>query len=94
MKKLMGMVTLCGLATLLNAGMMDQVISKATEHVKAKATEKVQEKATDMAKKEAEKSLKDGSLKEKAIEKAKEVADKHTNGKASQAIDAVKSFTK
>ncbi len=78
------------ITAVLNAGLMDAVTSKATDVVK----DKVQEKATDMAKDQAKKSLTDGSLKDKAIDKVKEVADDHTDGKASQVIDAVKGYTK
>ncbi len=77
--------------TVVNASsLLDGAMSQATDMAKEKATEK----ATDMAKDQAKKSLTDGSMKDKAIEKATEVADEHTDGKASQAIEAVKSFKK
>ena len=79
------------LITVANAGSLTEM---ATSIVKEKAEQKVQEKATEMATEQAKKSLKDGSLKEKAIKKATEVADKHTDGKASKAVEAVKSLTK
>ena len=77
--------------TVVNASsLLDGAMTEATDVVKEKATEK----ATDMAKDQAKKSLTDGSMKDKAIEKATEVADEHTDGKASQALEAVKSFKK
>ena len=84
-------VAAAALVTVANAGSLTDM---ATSMVKEKAEKKVQEKATEMATEQAKKSLKDGSLKEKAIKKATEVADKQTGGKASKAVEAVKSLTK
>jgi hypothetical protein len=90
-KIIFSLVTILALGAVANANsLVDGLTAKATDVVKDKAEKKATEVATDQAKK----SLKDGSLKEKAIKKATEVADEHTDGKASQAIDAVKSFTK
>jgi hypothetical protein len=89
-KVVLALTALLTMLTVSNAGMMDSVVSKATDVAK----EKAEKKATEVATKQAEKSLTDGSLKEKAIKKATEVADEHTDGMASKAIDTVKSVTK
>ncbi len=89
MKKII--FSLTAISAILSANpLVDGLTKKATDVVKDKAEKKVTDMATDQAKK----SLTDGSLKEKAIKKATDVADQHTDGKASKAIDAVKSFTK
>ena len=93
-KTVLGFITIFAFSAVVNAGMMDGALSKVTDMAKDKAQEKVEKKATEMATKEAKKSLTDGSMKEKAIKKATEVADEHTGGKASKAVEAVKSFTK
>lgn len=92
MKKIiLSLAAVFATVTVINASsLVDGAMSKGTDMVKEKATEK----ATDMAKDQAKKSLTDGSMKDKAIEKATEVADEHTDGKASQALEAVKSFNK
>ncbi len=79
--------TTAAFVTMVQAGSLTDM---ATSMVKEKAEKKVQAKATEQAKK----SLTDGSLKEKAIKKATEVADEHTGGKASKAVETVKSLTK
>jgi ABC-type transporter MlaC component len=84
------LLALVALAAVSNAGMIDAVTSKATDVIK----EKAQNKATDMAKDQAKKSLTDGSMKDKAIDKVVEVADDHTDGKASQVVDVVKEHIK
>ncbi len=94
-KFISAIITVAAFITVANAGSLtDMATAKATDMVKEKAEKKVQEKATEIATEQAKKSLKDGSLKEKAIKKATEVADKHTDGKASQAVGVVKSLTK
>ncbi len=92
MKKIIFSLTaILALGAVANANsLVDGLAKKATTTMKDKAEKKATQVATDQAKK----SLTDGSLKEKAVKKATEMADKHTNGKASKAIDAVKSFTK
>jgi len=83
--------TTAAFVTMVQAGSLTDM---ATSMVKEKAEKKVQAKATEMATEQAKKSLTDGSLKEKAIKKATEVADEHTGGKASKAVETVKSLTK